>query len=237
MPMALTKTRQLSVTEIKALYQFTRQHYVEYEDLQQKLVHQLTQGIETRWLTQPQLSFEDNLSQEFKTYGVLGFSTHIEAHQKAMDKLYWKLIWQEICRELTRPVSWLILIALGIGNTFLIQRFNTITKWIYLSIFLIFFGYTLIRRIQRKRSKPLTAKRYLLKDIIDRCNGLWMLLYLQFFIFNTFTSGLDLSNFYGAMSWAVFLSICSLFCYITTVKLPHKKTTILAALHSKNTTE
>ena len=40
---------KLSAEQIERLYQFTRQHYVEYYDLQTELVDHLANAIEEQW--------------------------------------------------------------------------------------------------------------------------------------------------------------------------------------------
>lgn len=57
---------KLSLEQIERLYQFTRQHYVEYYDLQTELVDHLANAIESQWLENPKLSFEQALQVEFK---------------------------------------------------------------------------------------------------------------------------------------------------------------------------
>ena len=52
---------KLSAEQIERLYQFTRQHYVEYYDLQTELVDHLANAIEEQWQQNPKLSFEEAL--------------------------------------------------------------------------------------------------------------------------------------------------------------------------------
>lgn len=47
--------------QIERLYQFTRQHYVEWYDLQTELVDHLANAIEQQWQENPNISFEDAL--------------------------------------------------------------------------------------------------------------------------------------------------------------------------------
>ena len=61
---------KLSPEQIERLYQFTRQHYVEYYDLQTELVDHLANAIEEQWTANPKLSFEQALQVEFKKFGI-----------------------------------------------------------------------------------------------------------------------------------------------------------------------
>ena len=65
---------KISKEQIDRLYEFTRQHYVEYYDLQTELVDHLANSIESQWQENPKLTFEDALKIEFKKFGVFGFS-------------------------------------------------------------------------------------------------------------------------------------------------------------------
>ncbi len=49
---------KLTAAQINRLYEFTRQHYVEWYDLQTKLVDHLANAIEQQWIENPQHSFE-----------------------------------------------------------------------------------------------------------------------------------------------------------------------------------
>ena len=57
---------QLTTSQIDQLFIFTRQHYVEWYDLQSELVDHLANAIETDWQENPTLSFEAALNKEFQ---------------------------------------------------------------------------------------------------------------------------------------------------------------------------
>ena len=77
---------KLSAEQIERLYQFTRQHYVEYYDLQTELVDHLANAIEEQWQQNPKLSFEEALQIEFKKFGVFGFMDVVEQRQSVLNK-------------------------------------------------------------------------------------------------------------------------------------------------------
>ena len=81
---------KLSAEQIERLYQFTRQHYVEYYDLQTELVDHLANAIEEQWQKNPKLSFEEALQIEFKKFGVFGFMEVVEKRQVALNKYPYK---------------------------------------------------------------------------------------------------------------------------------------------------
>src|SRR6478735_7325504 len=84
---------KLTPEQIDQLYLFTRQHYVEYYDLQTELVDHLANAIEEQWLENPKISFEDALQSEFKKFGVFGFTELIKERHWVLIKRYNKLKW------------------------------------------------------------------------------------------------------------------------------------------------
>jgi hypothetical protein len=48
---------KLTAEQIDHVFTFTRQHYVEWYDLQSELVDHLANAIETQWQENPKLSF------------------------------------------------------------------------------------------------------------------------------------------------------------------------------------
>ena len=66
---------KLNPSQIDRLFTFTRQHYVEYYDLQTELVDHLAHAIEAQWQEKPKLSFEDALNIEFKKFVFAGINT------------------------------------------------------------------------------------------------------------------------------------------------------------------
>src|SRR5210317_840822 len=84
--------KKITESQIQDLYKFTRQHYVEYYDIQTELVDHLANGIEAQWNNNPNLTFEFALKREFKKFGVFGFMEVLEQKTKAMSKTYFKLL-------------------------------------------------------------------------------------------------------------------------------------------------
>ena len=88
--------KKLTEKHIEELYIFTRQHYVEYYDVQTELVDHLANDIEQIWDNKPQLSFEKARNISFKKFGIFGFMNVIEEKQKQLNKKYIKIVFQFI---------------------------------------------------------------------------------------------------------------------------------------------
>lgn len=72
---------KLSTQQIEQLYAFTRQHLVEWYDLQSELVDHLANAIEQEWEQNPNRTFEEILNKEFQKFGVFGFMGVVEERQ------------------------------------------------------------------------------------------------------------------------------------------------------------
>lgn len=107
---------KLTPEQIERLYQFTRQHYVEWYDLQTELVDHMANAIEAQWQEHPKLSFEEALQKEFKKFGVFGFMDVVEKRQAALNKKYNGIIWKHFKAFFTIPK--IILTATLVAVTF-----------------------------------------------------------------------------------------------------------------------
>ena len=84
---------KLTTEQINQLYTFTRQHYVEWYDLQTELVDHLANAIEEQWQENPKLTFDQALQNEFKKFGVFGFMDVVEGKQRFLQKKYNQIVW------------------------------------------------------------------------------------------------------------------------------------------------
>ncbi len=105
---------KLTTQQIDHLRQFTRQHYVEFYDLQTELVDHLANAIEEQWRENPKISFEEALQIEFKKFGVFGFMDVVEKRQAAMNKKYNKIVWNHFKTFFKLPQIIGTLLAIGV---------------------------------------------------------------------------------------------------------------------------
>lgn len=120
---------QLTKDQIQNLYKFTKQHYVEWYDLQSELVDHLANDIEQIWKTEPNLSFDETKLKSFKKFGVFGFMDVVEKRLNALRKRYLKLFWTEFKSFFTIPK-----IALTISLFFTLFYF---IRWINYNVIVI----------------------------------------------------------------------------------------------------
>ncbi len=159
---------KLSPEQVARLYQFTRQHYVEYYDLQTELVDHLANAIEEHWQQNPKLSFEEALQMEFKKFGVFGFMDVVEKRTAALNKKYNKLVLNELKTFFSVPK--IIGTFLAIVIVFYLLKFSQqgseIIQWLFgFLIIALIVGLTMLSR-KNKKNVNQTGKKWLLKEII-----------------------------------------------------------------------
>ncbi|CAM1349816.1 MULTISPECIES: hypothetical protein [Tenacibaculum] len=176
--------KKLTEKHIEELYIFTRQHYVEYYDVQTELVDHLANDIEQIWDNKPQLSFEKARDISFKKFGIFGFMDVIEEKQKQLNKKYIKIVFQFIKDWFKLPK--IILTVLMLLSFYQIQQLNFayyIYTTTYLSLCLLqtIAVYYSSKNLKKKNKK--TGKRWMLEDII-KTQGIGSLTLILFYIFD-----------------------------------------------------
>lgn len=159
---------QLTNEQIEKLYFFTRQHFVEWYDLQTELVDHLANAIETQWETNPKLTFDEALNVEFKKFGVFGFMDVVEKRQAALSKKYAKIIWKHFKNFFHLPQ--IIGTFSAVGILFYILKISLYSEIIVIGLLvllLVFFFVELVRnsRKMKKRNEE-TGKKWLFKEIL-----------------------------------------------------------------------
>ena len=84
--------KKVSAEEIEKLFEFTKEHYVEYYDLQIELVDHLACAIEEKWEKDNTISFEKALKDVFAEFGIFGFSYLVNGRKRKLEYKYLNLI-------------------------------------------------------------------------------------------------------------------------------------------------
>jgi hypothetical protein len=163
---------KLNKIHIQELYKFTRKHYVYHYDVQTELVDHLANDIESAWVENPQLSFDNARDKSFKKFGIFGFMDVIEAKQKQMNKRYWKIIVRFAKEWFTLPkVVTTTLIFLSIFFFLKIQ----FSEYILLGTLFIFVVFDLINQFRnrktQKQKRQKKEKIFLLESMIGDTKG------------------------------------------------------------------
>lgn len=223
---------KINDSQIQELYTFTKQHFVEFYDLQTELVDHIANDIENSWQTQPNLSFEEAKEQSFKKFGVFGFMEVVKARQKAMGKKYHKYLWKHLKQWFLLPQ---LVLTLSIFLGFYLIFSTTYGTYYFMISFLILCGWAFYKgfKLKRKHKNRINAthKNWLLEDIIfKQASGVAIVFICQilntFNLFNTL-EGNVFTNVYTNIGASVFLTLTILCSYISLVLLPNKAENLL----------
>ena len=217
--------KKLNSEQIQQLYKFTRQHYVEYYDVQNELVDHLANDIEQIWQEQPNLPFEDAKTISFKKFGVFGFMDVVEALAKALNKKYWKLV-LEIFKEFFNipkiTISITIFLILIVGFQLLSSKIMFLSIGLGGLVVLLPKLYFLEK--ERKQRFKETNKKWLLEDYVFNIGGSLSIFNLFFQMVNF--SPETASNTFVLIA-AIILTVFMLLIYITIFIIPAKVEEIL----------
>jgi hypothetical protein len=209
----MDKVRKISAEQNEQLFAFTIKHFVEYYDLQNELTDHMANAIEERWKTEPNLSFDDALKQEFKKFGIFGFMGVVESRQAALNKKYNKLMWGYL-KQFIRVPQIVITIAL-LFAVYKAIEFQTVAFQILLAATLLSgFGIIISRSIKYRKKVKRTGRKWLFEEIIVRCGGLAGMVYIPFNVSTFFKSESP-----GAITIAVMAAIVVFFMLLQYVVL------------------
>lgn len=216
---------KLSTEQIDYLYQFTRNHYVEYYDLQTELVDHLANAIEAQWQENPKLSFETALQMEFKKFGVFGFMDVVEKRQKVLSKKYNKIVWSHFKDFFSIPKI-ILTTCLVFGLFYFIKMFYFKEIFIALFSLLILILFLELFRANKKikKRKQKTGKIWLFEQIIFGYGSFSGILMLPFHILNTFShsSSSLLQNDYILFGFSFFSISIIITAYVIVKIIPSK---------------
>jgi hypothetical protein len=215
---------KLNKQQIDRLYEFTRQHYVYWYDLQTELVDHMANSIETQWQENPKVDFEDALKVEFKKFGVFGFMDVVEKRQAALGKKYNKLIWKHFKAFFTIPKIFLtITLVLGLFWLFKLVFFYEIFTATIIVIFLLTIVALIFERKKFKKRTIKTGKKWMFEEIISGYGSFSAILMLPIHVFNAFSNRMDaFPNDYVLFGISLILVALFLSSYIVIVIIPSK---------------
>jgi len=219
---------KLTEIQIESLYQFTRQHYVEYYDVQVELVDHLANDIEQIWEQQPELSFNDARDKSFKKFGVFGFMNVVESKEAQMTKKYFKLVLKFAKEWLSLPK--IVLTILLLFGFYQLQQYS-FGYQIYLGIFITSTITQFImlinngRKLRQKQKR--TQKKWLFEHVLSiQGLGNTAFVFIYFFRISSGEEFLAMGDFKRAYS-ALLITAFLIISYITLVVIPKKTVGLL----------
>ena len=164
---------KITENQIEELYLFTRKHFVEWYDVQTELVDHLAHGIESQWEQKPNLSFHEALNNEFKKFGVFGFSEVVEQKTNALSKYYIKEVIK--CLKEYFKLPKIILTFSSVWILFKIMQIFENKDYFVIPVILIVFGLVIIYAIKEStrlnKNYKATGRKWLFESITGQFGG------------------------------------------------------------------
>lgn len=206
---------KLTQAQTERLYQFTKQHFVEWYDVQIELVDHLANGIEEQWESQPHLDFETALKIEFKKFGIFGFSELVEQKTNALDKHYRKQIFKHFITFLSLPKIIGTLFSIWFVNFLLLNIDNKLYVTVpFVGLVLVFpFIFLFKKQRQIKSRFKTTGKKWLFEHTLIQLGGLIHLLNIGFYFPTIFDSDREWTAT-TMLVFSVFIVVYILILYI-----------------------
>jgi len=216
---------KLNSQQINQLYAFTKQHFVEHYDLQTELVDHLANGIEQEWSQNPNISFDEALSKEFKKFGIFGFSDIVEKRTRTLEKKYWKFLWKTFKTFFGIPkiIATICLIFTVFQILILSNRFEYfLLIFILPLVYFIRQGYR-NQKAYNKKTK-IEGRKWLLEELIFSYGSgvLSLNLFVQILINGRHTFGDEAIKTEYLFFMSVLISLFMILSYIIIFHIPKK---------------
>lgn len=215
---------KLTTEQINQLYTFTRQHYVEWYDLQTELVDHLANAIEEQWQENPKLTFDQALQNEFKKFGVFGFMDVVEGKQRFLQKKYNQIVWSIVKTFFTLPK---IMGTIGVtGLLFLLLKsshYNGDWVLLFYGLLVVFAFYGMIsNRLKHKKQIQKHQKRWLMEDIMHQYGGFAGAIIFPLNLFMQLFNRVEhyISNTYFLVFASFFLVLMTILMYVIFFEIP-----------------
>ena len=221
---------KITQTQLESLYTFTRQHYVEYYDLQTELVDHLAHNIEAIWEKNPKLSFNEARDLSFKSFGVFGFMNVVESRQKTMNKRYGKILWNFGKEWFTLPK---IMLTISLFLVFLLCFSSVYVSYFIYGFTFCIGSYVIIKtlhlRRQLKKRKLETGRIWMLEELIFKAAAI-NILFVFIHIRPPFTQSVETNSVFPIV-FALFFTLVLIYSYISINVLPNQSEKLLSAVY------
>ena len=217
---------KLTTEQIDYLFNFTRQHYVVWYDLQSELVDHLANAIEAEWQENPKLSFEEAVNKEFRKFGVFGFMEVVEKRQAVLGKKYNRIVWYHL-REFFGVPKIVLTILMTLVLFSILKRISynesIIIGLSIISLVCIFYQILKAGKIMKEKEQT-KEKRWLFEEIINQFGSFSGMLYLPLNILIQMMNHLKgiLQDDYWILGVSFFFVLFAIVNYIVFKIIPSK---------------
>ncbi|WP_127845319.1 hypothetical protein [Psychroflexus aestuariivivens] len=214
------------------LIAFTKQHFVDYYDVQQMIVKDLKVKIHEQIEADPELNFDEALQKAFKTYGVCGFSDDFEKYTKQINKQCWSYTWQTTKGILQESKLWLGVLLIFFCSV-LFLSWNPFNSILAISVAGLAMVFALIMIIKRRKKIKHRQYNLYMEELLSNSVGFLPFTYLPWLVVS------NLYNYAGDLWYinyivAAIITLEAIALYILNFKLPEQKREILEKYLTKN---
>lgn len=200
--------------QVSQLFRFCEKHYVRHYDVQCELVDHLSNAIEERMTSDPQLSFENALDKVYAGFGKMGFAGIVDSRAAALGKQYRRIRWSLFKKFFTLPkiaMTACVLIALWTLPKFLSPPQLTIFVCVFTGMVMAYETYLFVNYYLRARK---ARKQLLLLQSGAFQSSAAIVLFTHFGMNYLFLDKRDIRQWeYYAVTGIVFLVLLGLVAY------------------------
>ena len=220
-------SRTITAEETKKLFEFCRNHFVNYYDVQIELVDHLASAIEELWKTDADLSFDEALKSTFKKFGIYGFSKIKNQKRKALKRKYNRLMWSYFTEFYRWPkLALTIVLTFGLFILFQVVENSLVIFYAYFLVLIIFVVVFFFK--WNRRFKVKTKKKFLLIDYLRGVLSTLLILILQIpnlvfhLVLNVENSTVRIENPTILLGISLVLVACGFLTYGQMIFIPQK---------------
>jgi hypothetical protein len=220
-------SRTITTEETKKLFEFCRNHFVNYYDVQIELVDHLASAIEELWKSDADLSFDEALKSTFKKFGIYGFSKIKSQKRKALKRKYNRLLWDYFTEFYRWPkVLMTFVLTFALFILFQMVENSMLIFYAYFSalfIFVVIYFFSWYRRFKVK-----TKKKFLLIDYLHGVLSTLLILIIQIpnlifqLVLNVETGIVKIENTVILFSISFVMVACGILIYGQMIFIPQK---------------
>lgn len=111
--------RKVSKREMEFIYEFISKHYIDYTDVKMELADHIACGVEAQWQKDNSIDLNEAVENEFRKFGVFGFSKIVDEKTEQLSHLYTKIFFREFAKFAIKP----LVLAVFIAVVYLVLRY------------------------------------------------------------------------------------------------------------------
>lgn len=217
--------KKINTQQLKQIEDFLDKKDIVYHDLKLEFLDHICSGIEDQWEKHPNVSFNKAFHNEYKKFGMYGFSDILEKRETSLKWFYWKRIGLHSLNWFKIPQ---IFFTLLVGYT-IFQILKTDYNQIFVNTAIIgscLFAWVQYIRLEYLERKKLKQKKtvLLIDKVIKESSSLsFIFFYIPMYQNTLFKAQTEFSD-NRAIYLSILLSIMLFITYMVSYDFPKNKT-------------